>query len=54
MLNKQGNRSADWLANHSFTYNSFDVMMLETPSRELQSILFDVISGTCMLRVVRI
>jgi hypothetical protein len=51
---RERNRSADWLANHSFTHNSFDVVMLETSPRELQSILFDNISGVCMPRIVRI
>ncbi|PNX87060.1 hypothetical protein L195_g043145 [Trifolium pratense] len=51
---REGNLSGDWLVNHSFTHNPFDVMMLETPPRELQSILFDDISGVCMSRIVRI
>ncbi|MCH80855.1 ribonuclease H protein, partial [Trifolium medium] len=51
-MRREGNRCAYWLANYSFTHNSFDVMMLETPPRELQSILFDDIYGTCMLRIV--
>ncbi|XP_045799725.1 uncharacterized protein LOC123893927 [Trifolium pratense] len=51
---RKGNKSADWLRNHSFTHNSFDLMMLETPPRELQSIIFDDIYGTYMPRIVRI
>ncbi|PNY13092.1 nucleic acid binding protein [Trifolium pratense] len=51
---RKGNRSADWLPNHSFTHNSFDLMMLETPPRELQSILFDDIYGACMPGIMRI
>ncbi|GAU47272.1 hypothetical protein TSUD_280950 [Trifolium subterraneum] len=49
---REGNRSVDWLANHSLVHSSFDVISLETPPRELHSILFDDISGACMPRNV--
>ncbi|GAU35182.1 hypothetical protein TSUD_319920 [Trifolium subterraneum] len=49
---REGNRSADWLANHSLVHSSFDVISLETPPRELQSVLFDDIFGACMPRNV--
>jgi ribonuclease HI len=51
---REGNRSADWLANFSYTLSSFDVHFLESPPRELQSLLFDDISGACMPRNVRL
>ncbi|GAU33771.1 hypothetical protein TSUD_393330 [Trifolium subterraneum] len=51
---REGNRNTDWLANHSLVHSSFDVISLETPPRELQSILFDDISGACMPRNVEL
>ncbi|WJX23886.1 hypothetical protein P8452_13068 [Trifolium repens] len=51
---REGNRSADWLANFSYSLDSFDIHVLETPPRELQSMLFDDISGACMPRNVRV
>ncbi|CAJ2669285.1 unnamed protein product [Trifolium pratense] len=51
---REGNRSADWLANFSLTLNSFDLHVLESPPRELQSLIFDDVSGACMPRSVRI
>jgi hypothetical protein len=41
----EGNKSADWLANFSYSLDSFDIHDLETPPRELQSMLFDDICG---------
>jgi ribonuclease HI len=32
---REGNRSADWLANFSYTLSSFNVHFLESPPREL-------------------
>ncbi|GAU34538.1 hypothetical protein TSUD_219210 [Trifolium subterraneum] len=51
---REGNKSADWLANYSLTLNSFDLHVLETPLRKLQSLLFYDFSGTCMPRNVRL
>ncbi|GAU44619.1 hypothetical protein TSUD_378970 [Trifolium subterraneum] len=51
---REENKSADWLANYSLTLNSFDLHVLETPPRELQSLLFYDFSGTCMPRSVRL
>jgi hypothetical protein len=53
-IQRKGNKSAEWLANQSFTHNSFDVMMPETSLRELQSIIFNDISRTCIPKIVRI
>ncbi|KAK2367430.1 heat shock 70 kDa protein [Trifolium repens] len=35
---REGNRSADWLANFSLNFNSFDLQVMETLPRELQSL----------------
>ncbi|PNX95042.1 ribonuclease H [Trifolium pratense] len=51
---REGNKSADWLANYSLTLNSFDLHVLETPPREFQSLLFYDSSGTCLPRTVRL
>jgi len=51
---REGNRNADWLANFSLTMNSWNFILLETPSSELNSLLFDDIYGTCMPRNVRL
>ncbi|GAU10638.1 hypothetical protein TSUD_421140, partial [Trifolium subterraneum] len=51
---REGNRCADWLANFSLSQSSFDVRNLETPPRELQSLIFDDISGACMPRNVNV
>ncbi|XP_045791939.1 uncharacterized protein LOC123886688 [Trifolium pratense] len=45
-------RSAYWLANFSYSLDSFDIHVLEFPPRELQSMLFDHISRACMPRNV--
>ncbi|KAK2401685.1 two-component response regulator ORR24 [Trifolium repens] len=50
----EGNRSADWLANFSYTLSSFNVHFLESPPRELRSLLFNDISGACMPKNVRL
>jgi hypothetical protein len=42
---RERNRSADWLANFSFSLDSFNTYVMETPHREVSSILFDDISG---------
>ncbi|GAU30478.1 hypothetical protein TSUD_18580 [Trifolium subterraneum] len=49
---REGNRSADWLANFSLTLNSYDLQVLETPPRELKRLLFYDTSGACMPRSV--
>jgi hypothetical protein len=51
---REGNRSADWLANFSLTLDSFDLHIFETPPRELRSLIFDDFSGACMPRSVRL
>jgi len=51
---REGNRSADWLANFSLSLDSFDLHVIETPPRELRCLLFDDISGACMPRNVRL
>jgi hypothetical protein len=38
---QEGNRSADWLANFSFSLDSFNTYVMETPHREVSSFLFD-------------
>ncbi|CAJ2642253.1 unnamed protein product [Trifolium pratense] len=47
---REGNRSADWLANHSLMQDSFDFITLETPPIDLQNSLFADISGVSMPR----
>jgi len=49
-----GNRSVGWLANFSLTMDSWDFVVLETPLSELNSLLFNDISGACMSRNVRL
>ena len=51
---REGNRSADWLANFSISIDFLDFRILETPPSQLQSLLFDDISETCMPRSVRL
>ncbi|CAJ2648154.1 unnamed protein product [Trifolium pratense] len=47
---REGNRSADWLANFSFSLDSFNTHVMETPPSEISSLLFDNFSGACMPR----
>jgi len=49
---REGNRSADWLANYSILMDSINFNLLETPLNELRSLLFDDLSGACMPRNV--
>ena len=49
---REGSRSADWLGNFSLTMDSWNFTILETPPSELNSLLFDDISGACMPRNV--
>ena len=49
---REGNKSADWLANFSISMYSLDFHILENPPSELQSLLFDDISEACMPRNV--
>ncbi|RHN63570.1 putative ribonuclease H-like domain-containing protein [Medicago truncatula] len=51
---REGNRSADWLANFSISMDFLDFHILETPPSELQSLLVDDIIGACMPRNVRL
>jgi ribonuclease HI len=50
----KGNRLADWLANFSFNLNYFDLHVMETLPRELQSLLFYDIFSACMPRNIRL
>ena len=36
----EGNISADWLANFNLSFDTFDLHTIETPSKELQRLLF--------------
>ena len=45
---REGNISADWLANFSLTMNSWNFILLETSPSELNRLLFDDIFGACM------
>lgn len=51
---REGNRSADWLANFSISVNHLNLIILETPPIELRKLMFDDISGACMPRNVRL
>jgi hypothetical protein len=51
---REGNRVADWLANFSFSLNSFNTYIMETPPKEASSLLFDDISKASMPRNIRI
>ncbi|GAU32767.1 hypothetical protein TSUD_323350 [Trifolium subterraneum] len=49
---REGNRSADWLANFSLTSSSWNPVIMESPPSELRRLLFDDFSGACMSRSV--
>lgn len=51
---REGNRSADWLANLSFSMDSFNLHVMDTPPSEVCSLLFDDISGTSMPRNIHV
>jgi len=51
---REGNKSADWLANFSLSLDTFDLHMIETPPKELQCLLFYEIYGACMPQNVRL
>jgi len=51
---REGNMSADWLANLSISRDHFNFIVLESPPSEIQRILFDNLSGACMPRNVRL
>jgi uncharacterized protein (UPF0261 family) len=51
---REGNRSADWLANYSLLMSSFDCSIVESPPSELRSLFFDDLSEACMPRNVRV
>jgi hypothetical protein len=51
---REGNRSVDWLANFSFSLDSFNIYVIETPSRKTLSLPFDVIYGTFKRRNIRV
>jgi hypothetical protein len=47
---REGNKSADWLANFSFSLDFFNTHIMETPPNGISSLLFDDFSGTYMPR----
>jgi hypothetical protein len=47
---REGNRTADWLANFSIYVNHLNLIILETPPTKLQKFMFDDISGACKPR----
>ncbi|GAU45178.1 hypothetical protein TSUD_178710 [Trifolium subterraneum] len=51
---REGNRSADWLANYSLSMDSFSCSIVESPPSELRTLLFDDVFGACMPRNVRL
>jgi len=51
---REGNMSADWLANLSISTYHFNLLVLESPPREVQRILFYNLFGACMPRNVRL
>jgi len=51
---REGNQYADWLANFSFSLDSFNCIIMENPSSELRRLLFDDIYGAFMPRNFRL
>jgi hypothetical protein len=51
---REGNRSADWLANFSFSLDSFNTYVMETPYREISSLNFNDIYKTCISKNIRV
>ncbi|GAU44764.1 hypothetical protein TSUD_246570 [Trifolium subterraneum] len=51
---REGNRSVDWLANFDLTLSSFDLQVLGSLPRELQSLIFYDVFGACMFWSVRV
>jgi ribonuclease HI len=51
---REGNRSADWLANFNFSLNFFNTYVMETPHRQVSSFLFDDIFGACIPKNIRV
>jgi len=51
---REGNMSADWLANLSFSMDSFNFHVMDTPPNEVSSLLFDDISGASMPRNIHV
>jgi len=47
---REGNKCVDWLANFSLSLNSWNLVALESSPDELQSLMFDDISGARMPR----
>jgi hypothetical protein len=42
------------MANFSFSLNSFNIYVMETPPNEVSSLLFADISGACMPRNIHV
>jgi ribonuclease HI len=51
---REGNISADWMANFSFSLNSFNIHVMETPPNEVSNLLFADVSGACMPRNIHV
>jgi len=51
---REGNKSADWMANFSFSLDSFNIHVMETPPSGILSLICDDISGACMPRNIRV
>jgi hypothetical protein len=51
---REGNRSADWLANFNFSLDSFNIHVMETPPNEISRLFFDDFIGACMPRNIRL
>jgi len=45
---REGIMSADWLANLSFSMDSFSIHVMDTPPSEVSTLLFDDIYGASM------
>jgi ribonuclease HI len=51
---REGNTSADWRTNFSFSLNSFQIHVMETSPSGISSLVFYDISGACMPRNIRV
>lgn len=51
---REGNRSAVWLANLSFSMDSFNIHVMDTPPSEVSSLLFYDISGASMPKNIHV
>lgn len=51
---REGNKSADWLANLSFSMDSFNIHVMDTPPSEVSSLLFYDICGANMPKNIHV